>query len=280
MPTGIYIHSAEQIRHHKEVMQSHEHREKISKIVKELYKTRPEIKEKISESVKRRYQEDPTYRLRISEGTKRAMKTPEVRNKYLKGFGKAMEKITSPENRKQKSEHFKKNWRNPKCREKMIDALSNRKISDKHRKAMSDLMKKRWENPEFRKKICETMKKTWENKNYQELINKRRHARPNYFEINFNTAFPDLRYVGDYSFFVGRKNPDFIIDGTKKCIDLFGDSFHESSEVETRKKYFVEQGYDLLIIWESEWRHNRNEIIEKTKEFIALDNYAKTDKLQ
>jgi len=268
MPTGKYERTDERLKNLRIKLKSGEHRKKTSKITTELYKVRPEIKEKISQSVKKRYTDDPTYRKRVSEGTKRAMAKPEVKQRYNKAMEKRRKEQKTPEYRKKQSEHFKKVWENQKCRKKMLNSIHNRVITEERNLKISKSISEKWKEEAYREKQIKSRKKMWENKEYQELMNKRRHARPNFFEKSFHGEFSCLNYVGDYSFFVGRKNPDFIVENTKKCIDLFGNSFHKKSEEEIRKKYFSERGYELLIIWESEWRYARQEIIEKTNTFI------------
>jgi len=58
------------------------------------------------------------------------------------------------------------------------------------------------------------------------------------------------RYTGDGSFWVGGKNPDFVnVNSEKIAIDLFGDFWHEPSEIEPRKAVFAEYGWHLIILW-------------------------------
>lgn len=268
MPTGKYERTDERLKNLRLKMKSEGHRKKISKITTELYKVRPEIKEKISQSVKKRYKDDPTYRKRVSEGTKRAMAKPEIKQRYKKAMEKRHKEQKTPEYRKKQSEHFKKVWKNQECRKKMLNSIHNRVVTKERNLKISKSINEKWKEKAYRAKQIKSRKKMWENKEYQELMNKRRHAHPNFFEKNFHGEFPCLNYVGDYSFFVGRKNPDFIVVNTKKCIDLFGNAFHKKSEEEKRKNYFSERGYELLIIWESEWRYARNECMEKTNNFI------------
>ena len=67
-----------------------------------------------------------------------------------------------------------------------------------------------------------------------------------------------FKYVGDGSYMVENKNPDFISNDENYIIEIFGDYYHD----ENRRKlfysrtyngtiqYYKEKGYKILIIWE------------------------------
>ena len=116
------------------------------------------------------------------------------------------------------------------------------------------------------------IEKRWEDKGYQEKMKAALNLKPNKLESDFFQTMvnyiPNLRYTGDFSFFIGRKNPDFIVEGTNKCIDLFGNQWHQSNEEEERKKYFKELGFDLIIIWEFEWKNNKSKCINHVIQFV------------
>jgi len=101
-----------------------------------------------------------------------------------------------------------------------------------------------------------------------EVLAKRR-RRPNGFETSFNEEFFQLKYTGDFSFFVGTLNPDFILPDSKLCIDLFGDYWHSGENPEERIEYFLQRGFKLLVIWESEWNEDREGVIERVNEFLG-----------
>lgn len=78
------------------------------------------------------------------------------------------------------------------------------------------------------------------------------HTSKAYIESDFAKEFDNLRFVGDGSFFIGAKNPDFILPNTDLCIDLFGDYWHEEDEEQKRIEYFRKHGFELLVVWEHE----------------------------
>lgn len=82
-----------------------------------------------------------------------------------------------------------------------------------------------------------------------------------YFFNRWNLPF---KYVGDGSFKVDGKCPDFI-HGTKKIIiEYFGELWHDDSDEPKRIKFFEERGWSCLIIWGKEvgwWARTRKHII-------------------
>lgn len=79
-----------------------------------------------------------------------------------------------------------------------------------------------------------------------------------------------FRYVGDGSLFIGGKSPDYIHDSKRLIIELFGDYWHNPSEVEPRLKHFSKFGYKGLIIWEHEL-NDLNIIVPKINSFVGGD---------
>ena len=91
--------------------------------------------------------------------------------------------------------------------------------------------------------------------------------RPNQLEIKLSLLLgEEWRFVGDFSFWVGGKNPDFINEEKKLIIEFFGDYWHGKSwrqdkhkdfstneeHAHKRIEHFRKNGYSCLIIWEHE----------------------------
>lgn len=107
----------------------------------------------------------------------------------------------------------------------------------KHSKLISEL---RLKNPEWTRKIM--------------IANA---IKPNKPEMMLNNILDTIQpnvwsYVGDGSFLVGNKCPDFHSNKEDKVIELFGDYWHKKDEEDGRIKYFKDNGFDCLIIWEHE----------------------------
>ena len=91
---------------------------------------------------------------------------------------------------------------------------------------------------------------------------------PNKAETKLDTllqlVFPnEYKYVGDGSFIIAGKCPDFVnVNGKKKIIELFGVAFHNPNHAffevpyertqQGRIELFREYGFDTLIVWDFE----------------------------
>ncbi len=79
-----------------------------------------------------------------------------------------------------------------------------------------------------------------------------------------------LEYVGNYAFWIGRLNPDFIAtNGRKIIVEIFGRYWHEKTKnlpyLRTEKgriEYYQTFGWLCLIFWEEELK-NELEVIDK-----------------
>lgn len=143
---------------------------------------------------------------------------------------------------------------------------------------------KLWTNKDYKEKRIKIMKKLWQNKDYKDkqvkLMRESMNIKPNKPEKKlielFNKYNLPYRYVGDWSFVIEGKNPDFInCNGQKKIIELFGDYWHsdkckykkeEYINPEKRKVIFAKYGYKTLIIWENELK-DVSKIMDKIRGF-------------
>lgn len=84
------------------------------------------------------------------------------------------------------------------------------------------------------------------------------HLKPNKSEIKLEKTLKEIlpdeyKYVGDFSFILGGKNPDFMnVNGQKKLIELYGDYWHNNDDPQERIDFFKQYGFDTLVIWEHE----------------------------
>ena len=110
---------------------------------------------------------------------------------------------------------------------------------------------------------------------YSEEARKKLHliSKPNKEEKKLNTILQAVflekfRFVGDWSFYIDRLNPDFVsVDGSKLVIDLFGEYWHKEGTEEERSKRFAKEGYRSLVIWVKEL-DDRMTVINKINDFI------------
>lgn len=111
----------------------------------------------------------------------------------------------------------------------------------------SELMKKKYHDSDYIKKLLKSLK-IHPNKKEQ-ILDKILHR-----------LFPsEYKFVGDFSFVLGGRSPDFMnVNGQKKLIEFYGDYWHDSDRFpstqtsDERIKYFKKYGFETLIIWESE----------------------------
>ena len=111
-------------------------------------------------------------------------------------------------------------------------------------------------------------------------INGLRDSLFNGLERFFNKITPsNIRYVGDRKLWIkmkkGKRNPDFIIEGQKMVIELFGDYWHEGENTQDIIKEYSDVGYKCLVLWESEIYDETEKAITKVTTFIEGDGNAK-----
>jgi very-short-patch-repair endonuclease/DNA-binding transcriptional regulator YiaG len=70
-----------------------------------------------------------------------------------------------------------------------------------------------------------------------------------YFFDKWNLPF---RYVGDGSFKIAGKCPDFINEEKKLVIEFYGKLWHEQKDEAERIRFFDEYGWKCLVIWSQE----------------------------
>jgi G:T-mismatch repair DNA endonuclease (very short patch repair protein) len=95
--------------------------------------------------------------------------------------------------------------------------------------------------------------------------------KPNKLELKAERFLKSIdnrcKYVGDGKMWIGGRNPDFIVDGTVKLIEVFGTYWHEPGDEEFRKSHFKDYGFNTLVIWDTEFR-DPIMVREKIKAFI------------
>ena len=130
-------------------------------------------------------------------------------------------------------------------------------------------------------KTSSSLKKLWQDLLFRERMLKSTFKalaiHPNKPETVLNNLLQKMypnewKFVGDGSFLIGYKSPDFInVNGQKKIIEMYGDYWHRK-EKETdgaeRKAHFKKYGFDMLVIWEHELK-DLNIVIDKIKHFIV-----------
>ena len=195
-------------------------------------------------------------------------------DKYKEMFKRVSEKhkgkIVSEETRRKCSISFKGRIASLETRMKMSKSASG--------------SKRRLRTPEEKNKIRIDMTNLWKKDGYRKnqliKIFEGFNIRPNkpesrVMEIIENNKF-GFRYVGDGKiWFEGRDssyNPDFINEGKKLIIEVYGDYWHNRNESKLRDveriKTYIENGYKCLVIWEKDIK-DETLVIKKINNFLG-----------
>ncbi len=146
--------------------------------------------------------------------------------------------------KKRNGEMLKASWKNQEFRERVINAI----LTDHKRRNFAEIareeMKKRWQNPEYREKITKK-------------IIKGSLKRPTSLEQKFIDIIQKYnlpyKYVGNGSFLIGFKNPDFInINGDESCVEVANRYHHQGDWAIKRREHFKKFGWNCAIIFEDE----------------------------
>lgn len=131
--------------------------------------------------------------------------------------------------------------------------------SAEHRKKLGEASRRRWLKPGFAEKVLakirHSAKPTKPERFLQELLDEH---------------FPgEWKYVGDGKVIIERKNPDFInCNGRKMLIEVFGEYWHKKEEEQERRGFFLQYGFQCLILWQHELKVPEL-VIKKIKEFCG-----------
>jgi len=207
-----------------------------------------------------------------------------LKRKYLSGelvpWSKGKKQVFSEETRQEWSRKRKDKPHSEKHRIAMSNAWTSIK-----RKKRSELIKNLWQNNEYREKQhkqrcseenCERFSKLMSSDEVRKKSLLGSHKRPTSAEKSFMmfTQKYDLpyKYVGNGSFIIAGKNPDFIhSNGKKNVIEIYGAYWHNIEDGINRVNYFYDHGYRTLIIWDWELG-NEAKILEKVSEFNKGEN--------
>ena len=124
---------------------------------------------------------------------------------------------------------------------------------------MSESTKRLWLDIGFKSKMLNAMMGGWA-------------IRPNkpetkLFNLLESIQTGDWKYVGDGSFIIAGKNPDFVnVNGKKLIIELFGNYWHRGQNPQDRINIFKPFGFRTLVVWEHELK-SEPELVERICEF-------------
>jgi hypothetical protein len=237
----------------------------------------PIIRQKMTKT-----KQSPENRLKQSKANKLRMQDPIERKKWI-------EATHNLEVNEKKKEISLKLWQTEEYKNKQMKIMESEEFKQKRKEIYtsekflnnhSKVMIEMWKDPKKHKKSSDSSKKYLQSLT-QEKYEKRiktmalaRHIRPNKPEQFVNNLLQEMfpnnyKYVGDFSFVIGGKNPDFMnCNGQKKLIEFFGVHWHPAEDEEIRINHFKQYGFDTLIIWEKELnKHNLDNLKIKLTEF-------------
>lgn len=150
------------------------------------------------------------------------------------------------------------------CTQETRDRISK---ANKGRK-LSQETKNRMSVSNDRQRHSEIMKEHWKEPGYAKRVLHRRI--PSYPEQMFMDMCKGFRYVGNGKLTIDGKNPDFVnTDDDHKLIEIWGDYFHRGQNPQQLIDFYYFRGYDCLIIWASELKH-QEQVLAKIQKFVEV----------
>lgn len=118
-----------------------------------------------------------------------------------------------------------------------------------------EIAKQRWADPVFQKKI-------------QKSFNRKPNKPETALLDLLNQLFPnEYKYVGDFQFFLGGKNPDFMNCNSKKLlVEMWGSYWHRNDDPQARIDHFKQFGFDTCIVGDGELK-DQETLVKKLREF-------------
>ena len=233
---------------------SEETKKKMSKSHKQLLILNSKIKEKLINNLKSGL--GKTKGIPLSESHKKKISNSH-KGKMPKNIGLLLEKgkqFYFQKGLKHTQESLEKQKQT-----KIKNGTYKKPCSEKHKLKLSNLMKERI-------KIIR--------KNMKVRLNKPESSLYNLIKDNSIA----LDFVGDGTFWVNNKNPDFINREQKLIVEVFGDYWHNPLKNQTLKnhqtvcgtiEHYEKFGYKCLILWEREVKDYKNNfVIERLSDFI------------
>lgn len=157
--------------------------------------------------------------------------------------------------------------------EKGGDSRRGKTLSKTHIENVTKAIKGLKRSEKSIKNYClAAQKRCREDTEYWRRLHKSLNIQPNNLESNLNSLLQSLfpneyEFVGDFSFILGGKCPDFMnVNGQKKLIEAYGDYWHKNDDPQDRINHFKQFGFDTLIVWEHEFK-DKNKLIPKLEKF-------------
>jgi len=219
------------------------------------------------------HREAHSKRMQAWWASRTAEQMKEEKQKRVEGNRKHWEEV-GDEGRSERGRLTSEGQDNPETRQKMSDNARRRnleasakglhpfqdpvlkeRVSQLHRDFWKDESKEE-EQRAIIKKIAQNQTKTNNGKTHDERL----------LEYILEDLFPgEWRYNEKCWFMLGRRFPDFVnVNGKKKVIEVFGEHWHEFEEVQEKKDYYAQFGYETLVLWDYEiYNKDRNKRLQE-----------------
>jgi len=127
---------------------------------------------------------------------------------------------------------------------------------------------------ETRTKLSIIGKNNWNNSEYVQKTLSALKRKPTRLEKDVSNLLVDLfrnewKYVGNSSFLIGTKNPDFVVENKRLCMEVFHE-YHKirnyvsvDNYITQRQAYFKSYGWNCVFISYTEFYNNQPLVIEK-----------------
>lgn len=139
-----------------------------------------------------------------------------------------------------------------------VRSATRKKFEEEHGFPQSEVNRR----PEVCLSKRASMTERWKDPVFQQKIHAARALKPNKLERSITDLLGryGFRYSGDYSYWIGGKNPDFVNEESKKIVEVFGDYWHSAKvgnvpgclQERARIRHFSDLGYECLVLWEFE----------------------------
>jgi G:T-mismatch repair DNA endonuclease (very short patch repair protein) len=219
------------------------------------------------------------------------------RKPWNKGLTKETDSrvAVKPQTQETKDRHRKASreyWRDPEVHQQRslgVQGEGNPFYGKQHTDESKDKQSKanveRWKDPQRRKNQSVAMKVVWADPEWAEEMSAKvlagnQSTRPNgpekkVIEI-LKSMVSDIKYVGEGTFWVEHKNPDFVNENKKQIIEVLGCFWHgckkcypdavKLAAVKAKVKLFEDSGYEVLCIWEHELE-NLDRVTSRIRKF-------------
>ena len=210
-------------------------------------------------------------------------------------YGRSVQSCMTPEKIEKWKENLSKGskqiWQKEEYRAKVIASNTGKKRTEEFRKGQSERTKQSYVNdPELRKKRGELFSECWKDgrNHYHGKSTNRSKLEVELFDMlvqsgKFNTVERQTLHAANGKWYY----PDILING-KFIVEFYGDYYHANPEKyddneqinkkgitakevhdidAARQKALEDIGYKYMVVWQSEWKADKNAVLKRIDDF-------------